>query len=72
MMVPTTRVNTKNFLLATIPKLSPSYFVKFEFKPTQFQAGVTNIIHLTTGGDCCNDEDRIPGVWLQGVATNPR
>ena len=22
-----------------------------------------NVIHFTTGGSCCNEGDRIPGVW---------
>ena len=52
-----------------IPKLSRSYSVKFDFKPSQFQPGWTNIIHLTsTGKSCCSVGDRIPGVWFHGTS----
>ena len=59
------RINKRNNLLAIIPNLWESYSVKFEFKPTRFQSGWTNIIHLTaTGSNCCAIGDRIPAVWF--------
>ena len=69
------RVNSRNKLIGIIPKLSRSYSVKFDFKPSQFQPGWTNIIHLTsTGENCCNYGDRIPAVWVRsrssGATTN--
>ena len=68
--MPATRINKKNNLLAIIPKLSRSYSVKFEFKPTRFQSGWTNIIHLTaTGNNCCKYGDRIPAVWFYSTTT---
>ena len=64
------RINKKGNLLATIPKLSWSYSVKFDFKPTQFQSGWTNIIHLTAFGKNMDQYgDRIPAVFLQSSST---
>ena len=69
--MPAVRVNKKNNLLAIIPKLSTSYSVKFEFKPTRFQSGWTNIIHLTaTGDNCCKYGARLPGVWFFSSSTS--
>ena len=48
--------------------------MKFDFKPTIFQSGWTNIFHATTGGHCCNLGQRIPAVWFHkkgsAAATN--
>ena len=33
-------------------------------KITKLPVGTHNILHLTTGGDCCGAGTRIPGVWL--------
>ena len=63
------RANRKNTLLRTIPKLSRTYTIKFDFNPRVFQSGWTNIIHLTTGGNCCNYGYRIPGVWFHGASS---
>ena len=46
--------------------MSFAYKVKFDFKPIRFQRGWTNIIHLTTKGNCCGYGERIPGVWFHG------
>ena len=68
---PVARFNRRNTLVSTIPKLSTSYTVRFEFNPTSFQSGWTNIIHLTsTGGNCCKYGDRVPGVWFWSSSTN--
>ena len=66
------RNNKKGNLLGTIPKLSPSYSVTFEFKPThpQLQTSYTNIIHLTIGGDFAQYGDRIPGVWVENTSSD--
>ena len=40
--------------------------MKFQFKPSRFQGGWTNVIHLTTGGNCCGYGQRTPGVWFHG------
>ena len=62
------RVNTRNTLLRIIPRLSPSYIVRFDFKPKYFQSEFTNILHLAaSGNDCCNQGDRVPGVWFHGA-----
>ena len=61
------RVNTRNTLLRVIPRLSPSYIVRFDFKPTYFQREYTNILHLSASGkDCCNQGDRMPAVFFHG------
>ena len=55
--------------------MTPSYSVKFDFNPTRFQGGWTNVIHLTTGGNCCGYGQRIPAVWFHstnGGATKNR
>ena len=68
LILPEERNNTKNTLLRIIPMLSPSYIVKFDFKPTSFQRGYTSILHLTaTGNDCCYFGDRLPGIWFHGT-----
>ena len=71
LVVPTVRVNSRNNLIGIIPKLSRSYSVKFDFKPSQFQPGWTNIIHLTsTNENCCNYGDRIPAVWFHSSSSS--
>ena len=66
---PAERANKRDNLLKTLPKIYPTYKVKFEFKPTSFQTGWSNILHLTTNGDCCEYGQRIPGVWLHDRET---
>ena len=46
--------------------MTTQYIVKFQFQPKVFQGGWTNILHLTTGGNCCGYGNRIPGVWFHG------
>ena len=53
-------------MLRTIPKLARTWTVSFEFNPRVFQGGWTNLIHLTTGANCCGAGARIPGVWFHG------
>ena len=68
LILPEERNNSLNTMLRIIPRLSPSYIVRFDFKPTSFQRGYTNILHLTaTGDDCCYSGDRVPGVWFHGT-----
>lgn len=69
--IPDERNNTRNILLEKISRLSPSYVVKFDFKPRYFQDGYTNILHLTASrDDCCKQGDRIPGIWFHGASAN--
>jgi len=46
-----------------LPKLPKTFEVAFEVKTTAFQPGWNSVIHLTTGGNCCGNGQRIPGVW---------
>ena len=58
-----------NHLIATIPVLKYSYIVIFEVNPSKFQPGWSNVIHLTTGGNCCEKGQRMPGVWFHSAST---
>ena len=42
---------TRNSLLTILPVLPKQYEFSFDFKPTKFVGGWSNILHLTTGGD---------------------
>ena len=43
--------------------------MKFQVFPKHFQRGWTNVIHLTTGGNCCGNGQRIPAVWFHSSST---
>jgi len=56
---------TKNVLLTTIPKLSRTFIVKFQIKPSVFQPGWTSILHMTAhGNNIAKYGDRVPAVWF--------
>jgi len=40
------------------------FSVQFSINPTASVGGWGNIIHFTTGGNCCGYGQRIPGVWF--------
>ena len=54
---------TKNTLVSTFPSLPKQYEFSFDFKPTKFVGGWTNILHLTTGGNAGWGE-RIPAFLM--------
>ena len=53
---------TKNTLITTIPLLPKEYEISFDFKPTKWISGWTNILILTTGGNSGWGE-RIPAFF---------
>jgi hypothetical protein len=65
MKFPEEKSLTKNVLLTTIPKLSRSFIVKIQLKPSVFQSGWTNVFHMSAhGGNSEKYGDRIPGIWF--------
>ena len=42
----------------------PGFTIAFDMKLTKVPVGWHNILHMTTGRDCCFEGSRIPGVWL--------
>ena len=54
----------KGNLIATLKSMKKEYFVSFELKPTSFQKGWKNVIHLTVGDNIFTYGDRNPGVWF--------
>merc|ERR1719153_1550486 len=54
----------RNNLLYTLPALGKQFNLYFEVYINKFGPNVQNILHFTsTGNNCCNVGDRIPGVW---------
>ena len=49
--------------------LPTDYTVQFTLTPQSKQGGWRNIIHFTTGGDCCGYGSRIPGIWFYSSST---
>ena len=67
---PLERVLQRNNLLTTIPRLTKSYTVKFQIKPTGTVGGWSNILHMTANdNNCCNYGDRNPAVFVHGSST---
>ena len=52
--------------MPTIKNLYPTFTVKFDFKPTRFQGGWTNVLHMTSNGQNGGYGGRVPGVWFHG------
>ena len=61
----------KGKLLTTIPKWSKEWRVSFDIKPLKkVAAGYSNILHITTGRDCCSYGSRIPAIWFSPNSFN--
>lgn len=54
----------KNVVATTIPVWRKQWMVDFTVKPYKRENVLTNIVHFTTGGDCCEEGQRVPGVWF--------
>ena len=54
---------SKNTLLTTIPLLPKQFDISFDFKPTQWLGGWTNILHMSKAGNAAWG-DRIPGIFV--------
>ena len=51
-------------MISTIPEFSKEWRVTFDIKPLKKVADLSNILHITTGSDCCSYGSRIPGIWF--------
>ena len=54
---------TKKKLITTLTVLPKQFEISFNFYPTKWVGGWTNIIHFTTGPNCCAPGSRIPGIF---------
>ena len=54
---------TRNRLVKTLPLLPKQFQISFDFKPTKWIGGWTNIFHFTTGANCCAPGSRIPAIF---------
>ena len=54
---------TRNKKIATIPNFGPEYRVVISVTVHSAGSGWSNILHFTTGGNCCNLGDRIPAIF---------
>ena len=55
----------RNLKVITIPLLPKTYDISFNFKPTKFLRGWSSILHMTTGGNCCQRGKRVPGIFIK-------
>jgi len=53
----------------SVINLPLDFSVQFDFNPTAAAGGWANLIHFTTGGNCCGYGQRIPGVWFYAGTT---
>ena len=56
----------KNNLAKTFASWGPDFSIKFDIKFLKRPIGWYNILHFTTGENCCEKGSQIPGIWLQG------
>ena len=56
----------RNKLVTTLSVLRRQFQISFDFKPTKWIGGWTNVLHLTTGPNCCAPGSRIPGIFTLG------
>ena len=49
--------------ITTFQHMGPSYLVRFELYPTQFEVGWHNILHFSIGDNSGQMGDRMPAVW---------
>jgi len=55
----------KGTLLTTLPKIGKEFCIKFEIIVTKrTTSGHASGVHFTTGGNCCANGQRIPGLWF--------
>lgn len=54
----------KGEMLTTIPKVSKEWELSLDIKLNGRTAGWTNVIHMTTGGNCCDRGNRIPAIFV--------
>ena len=60
----------KNNLVTTIDKWGPNFNIKFSLKILKKPTDWYNLLHLTTGEDCCQKGTRTPAIFLNSDANN--
>ena len=60
----------KNKLALTLPKWYKTWSVKFDIRPFGSLGVVANVLHVTTGDNCCGVDSRIPGIWLDKLSSS--
>ena len=50
-------------MVTKLPLLSKQFQISFDFTTTKWISGWTNILHFTTGANCCKPGSRIPAVF---------
>ena len=58
-------------LVETISNFGPDFTITFNMKITKLPYGWHNILHLTTGSNCCGLGSRIPAAWLNSRNGKP-
>ena len=58
-----------NNLISVIPGTTGNYILSFEILPTGTVDCDSNILHFTTGEDCCDFGTRSPGFWFNPNGT---
>ena len=61
----------KSNLVKTFSKFGPDFTITFEMKITKMPVGWYNVLHLTTGADCCGAGTRNPAVMLSSRNGKP-
>ena len=56
-------------LISVIPGTTGNYILSFEIVPTGTVDDWSNILHFTTGDDCCDFGTRSPGIWFPPDST---
>jgi len=54
---------------AIVFKPPMNYSLRFTITPQGTVNGLGSILHFTTGGDCCNYGQRVPGIWFYPSST---
>ncbi|XP_066915488.1 uncharacterized protein [Clytia hemisphaerica] len=55
---------TRSKLLTTLPELTKEWKVSMDVKLKSKKGGWTNIIHATTGHNCCHRGQRVPAIFV--------
>ena len=58
--------SNRHSAISTFKKVHEEYSVQFDLFPLEHQY-YRNIVHFTTGDNCCNLGTNIPGVWMNEV-----
>ena len=56
--------NERGQIIQTFEKWGSTFKVEFDIMANKAKTGYTNVLHLTTGEDCCGNGQRIPSVYI--------